>query len=70
MHRQAAAVELTVALAGGPWVGQSSIHRFHLDRLQSRAHRDRVNARIMKDPRIARMMGAESLPASPAKGAV
>jgi len=29
---------------------------------KSRAHRDAVNARVMKDPRLAKMMGPNSMP--------
>ena len=29
---------------------------------QSRAHRDAVNKKVMKDPRIAKMMGPDSMP--------
>jgi uncharacterized protein YbaA (DUF1428 family) len=28
----------------------------------SRAHRDSVNAKVMRDPRLAKMMGASSMP--------
>ncbi|HEX5067233.1 MAG TPA: DUF1428 domain-containing protein [Myxococcota bacterium] len=32
---------------------------------KSRAHRDKVNAKVMADPRMAKMMGPDSMPFDP-----